>query len=296
LANLHPTIRPFAPDEVPRPLAALAWDYPAGAHVPLHRHRKSQLVYARSGVMTVGTADGSWVVPPQRAVWVPGGTDHRIRMAGAVRMRTLYLDRGAARGMPAHCCVVAVSPLLRELILRAMELEPLYPERGAEQRLVDVLLDEIGSTPIAPLHLPLPSEPRLRVVVDGLLADPTDARSLAAWARTAGASARTLARLFEREAGMSFGAWRRQARLLRSLELLGSGESVTSVALALGYAGPSAFISMFRRNLGTTPARYFEETRPPPGAAGQGADSRVGRRAARPREGNPRGSRAIRPG
>jgi AraC-like DNA-binding protein len=248
----------FGPDEIPRPIAGLSWDYPAGHRVPLHRHEKSQLVYARAGVMTVTTGEGSWVVPPQRAVWVPGGIVHEIAMAGEVQMRTLYLDRATAKALPTHCCVVSVSPLLRELILRASRLEPLYPERGAEQRMIDVLLDEIESTPIAPLHLPLPREERIRVVVDALRADPADARSLEEWARCAGASARTLARLFEREAGMSFGAWRQQVRLLRSLELLGAGSSVTNVALTLGYQGPSAFISMFRRNLGTTPGRYFE--------------------------------------
>lgn len=251
------------PDEVPRPVAGLAWDYPAGARIPRHQHRKSQLVYACTGVMTVGTREGSWVVPPQRAVWVPGGTSHEIAMSGAVQMRTIYLTAEAATHLPDRCCVVSVSPLLRELILRAVELEALYPEQGREQRMIDVLLDEIEATSVAALHLPLPAEPRVRVVIDALLADPSDSRGLEDWSRSAGASARTLARLFEREAGMTFGAWRQQLRLLRSLELLGAGDSVTKVALTLGYESPSAFISMFRRNLGTTPARYFESADAP---------------------------------
>ena len=258
----NPIVRSrLGPEDVPRPVAGLAWDYPAGYRVPLHQHGKAQLVFASSGVMTVSTSDGSWVVPPQRALWVPARVDHQIVMAGAVRMRTLYLDEVASAMLPTRCGVVPVSPLLRELILRAMEFEPLYPEQGVEQRLVAVLLDEIRSAPIAPLHLPLPSEARMRVVIDTLLENPADRRGLGEWASHAGAGARTLARLFERETGMTFGAWRQQLRLLRSLERLGAGESVTTVALEVGYESPSAFISMFRRNLGTTPARYFDDPR-----------------------------------
>jgi AraC-like DNA-binding protein len=249
--------RGASPDEVSRRLASIAFDYPTGYRIPVHHHAKAQLVFASCGVMTVTTADGSWVVPPQRAVWVPGGTDHRIAMSGAVSMRTLYFSRDVSARLPARCCVMGVSPLLRELVLRAVDFEPLYDEAGREGRMVDVLLDELAAMQVAPLHLPLPADPRLRGVVDGLQADPADGRGLDAWARTVGASARTLARLFDRETGMSFGAWRQQLRLSKSLELLAQGHSVTNVALSLGYESPSAFISMFRRHLGATPGRYF---------------------------------------
>ncbi len=252
-------ITPFPPDEVPRPAAGLAWDYPSGFRIEAHAHRKAQLVYASSGVMTVRTEHGTWVVPPQRAVWVPGGVEHEILMSGRVEMRTIYLLDGAAPGLPEHCSVVSVSPLLRELLLRVVELPQPYPEHGPEARLVDVLLDELRTTPVAPLHLPRPADPRLLRVVDGLEADPADARDLGGWARSAGASPRTLARLFQRETGMSFGTWRQQLRLQRSLERLASGESVTSVALSLGYDSPSAFIAMFRRSTGETPGRYFDD-------------------------------------
>jgi AraC-like DNA-binding protein len=141
--------------------------------------------------------------------------------------------------------------------LRVVALPRPYPLGGAEERLVAVVLDEIDATPVAPLHLPRPSDPRLCRVADALLAQPDLDRGVGAWARLAGASPRTLGRLFQRETGMSFGAWRRQLRLLDALERLAAGESVTAVALSLGYAGPSAFIAMFRRQLGTTPGDYF---------------------------------------
>ena len=244
-------------DQIPRPVVGVAADFAHGSVLPSHRHRRGQLVHAASGVMTVTTRDGTWVVPPQRAVWVPPGVHHRIRMSGRVEMRTLYLADAALRGLPEQCRVVAVSPLLRELLLRVVAMPQPFPLGGAEERLVAVLLDEMRTTETAPLHLPLPADPRVCRVADALLAAPEDDRGLAAWARTAAASPRTLERLFQRETGMSFGSWRRQLRLLRALERLAAGDGVTDVALALGYESPSAFIAMFRRNLGTTPGSYF---------------------------------------
>ena len=258
----------ISPDDVARPVVGIAWDYASGDYIPRHHHRKAQLVFASEGVMTVSTDEGSWVVPPQRAVWVPGATQHEIAMSGPVKMRTLYLSPEAAARFPDHCAVVSVSALLRELIVRAVGFGPAYSDDGPEMRLVDVLLDEIFATQTAPLHLPLSDEPRTRRVMDALLASPGDARDLEAWSKVAGASARTVARLFERETGMTFGAWRTQLRLLRSLESLALGNDVTTVALSLGYESPSAFIAMFRRQLGETPGRYFDT----PGGARRGAD------------------------
>jgi AraC-like DNA-binding protein len=200
------------------------------------------------------------VVPPERAVWVPPHVPHAIRMTGAVRMRTIYFDTRALGDVPAACAVVQVSPLLRELILRVVAFEQPYARDGREARLAAVLLDELTTARAAPLHLPMPRDPRLLAITEPLGADPSDKRALAAWARVAGASSRTLARLFVSETGLSFAHWRQQARLLRALERLAAGESVTTVALELGYEGPSAFIAMFRSRLGATPGRYFLES------------------------------------
>ncbi len=239
-----------------RPVVGYVADFPSGHEIRRHRHATGQLIYAASGVMTVQTAAGRWVVPPERAVWVPPRVPHAIRMTGLVRMRTLYLDADALAGLPATCAVVQVRPLLRELILAAVALAQPYAPNGREARLVAVLLDELDAARTAPM----PRDPRLRRVTDRLLADPADRRPLAAWAQTAGASTRTLARLFQRETGLGFAHWRQQARLLRALERLAAGEPVTTVAFDLGYDGPSAFIAMFRSRLGTTPGRYFVVT------------------------------------
>jgi len=257
----HTVVRPSA--EVPRlealPQAVVAFrrDLEDGQRIAPHRHRRAQLVYASRGVMTVTTSDGAFVVPPQRAVWMPGGREHQIDARGAVAMRTVYVESDAAPGLPKQVCVLHVTPLLRELILAAVKAPQPYEPESPESRLMDVILDQIRALPAAPLSLPMPRDRRLRRITEALRADPADARGLEAWAREAGASARTLARLFRTETGMSFGAWRQQVRLLRALEKLAAGEAVTSVAFDLGYESPSAFIAMFRRNLGASPTRYF---------------------------------------
>jgi len=255
--NRQPTPTPLVPRQLSRPLEGLAAEYAPGEEIPRHQHPFAQLLYASSGVMTVTTEHGTWVVPPERAVWVPARVEHSIRMTGRVSMRTIYLSEALGPLAGSACCVVQVSALLRESILRAVEFAQQYREDGPEARVVAVIADEIRAAPTAPLHLPLPSDPRARRVADALRANPGDARTLADWARVAGASARTLERLFERETALAFAAWRQQARLLRGLEQLASGDPVTLVALDLGYETPSAFIAMFRRALGTSPGRYF---------------------------------------
>jgi len=242
---------------VPRPIAAMAKDYPDGWLQARHSHARAQLLYASSGVMTVSTPQGSWVVPPNRALWIPAAVDHEITMAGRVAMRTLYIDPTAAGGLPATCRVTAVSGLLRELILRAVEMPLLYDERGPDGRIAALIFDELQLLPILPLHLPSPADPRLARLCAAVAREPGDNRTLGQWGAEVGASARTLARLFVRETGMTFAAWRAQARLLQALSRLAGGEKVTTVALDLGYDSPSAFIAMFRRQLGVTPSRYF---------------------------------------
>ena len=245
----------------PRPVMASAADYPTDAAVPAHAHIRAQLIHATAGVMRVTADEGLWVVPPERALWVPAGTDHAIAMRGSVQMRTLYIEPGAAPGLPDRCTVVAVGPLLRALILRAIELPVDYDEAGADGRVMAVLLDELRALPTIPLHLPKGRDRRLTRVTDALERRPGDPRALEDWARETGASARTLARLFLRETGLTFGAWRQQARLLEALIGLAEGRPVTALALDLGYASPSAFIQAFKRAFGTTPSRYFRERR-----------------------------------
>jgi AraC-like DNA-binding protein len=250
------SIDPADYQDVARPVAVMAKDFPRGFSNPPHRHKRGQLICAASGVVAVRTPAGTWVVPPHRAVWVPAETEHSIRTASPLAMRTLFI-RPQVPGLPRHCCVVTVSPLLRELILRAAELPIDYDEAGPDGRVIALILDEIRASAVLPLHLPWPSDCRLQRVCAAIRGNPALPHTLAEWGRRVGASGRTLARLFRQETGMSFGAWRQQARLLEALGRLAAGEAVTNVALDLGYASPSAFTGMFRRTLGQAPTRYF---------------------------------------
>lgn len=242
---------------VARPVAAMAKDFPDGFHIAPHAHERAQLIFAARGVMTVSTGSGSWAVPPQRAVWMPGGVRHEIRMSGTVSMRTLYVRSDAAAALPPAVRVIAVSPLLRELILRACVLPVHYDEAGAEGRVIDLLLDEIAALPSIALDLKMPVDPRVERVCRSLRDEPGDCRTLDDWARGAGASGRTLARLFLKETGLSFADWRQQARLLAAMARLAAGQPITRIALDLGYDSPSAFTAMFRRALGAPPSRYL---------------------------------------
>ena len=250
-------IAPLVELQLGVPVLGLAEDHGPHEPIPPHRHDAAQLIHAASGVMKVRTEQGLWVVPPARAVWVPSFETHAIEMSGAVELRTIYLAPEFAPADLTQCCVVQVSPLLRAAILRAVEFGGEYSSSGPEANVAAVIRDEIRAARVAPLHLPMPSDPRALRVAEVFSHDPADRRARAEWARLAGASERTLERLYHAEVGMSFGRWQRQVRLLRSLELLAAGRSVTVVAIDVGFESPSAFIAMFRSATGTTPGRYF---------------------------------------
>jgi len=243
---------------VPRPVAAMPKDFRDGDTIAPHQHRRAQLIYAATGVMRVTTETGAFVVPPQRALWMPSGVEHSLRMEGVVAMRTLYIEPQAARGMPRDCAVVEVSELLRALILAAMD-EPVEYERNGRGGLIfRLILRELRAAPRLRLSIPLPRDPRLLRLCGSLLRRPDSGATLDDWAGQVGASTRTLARLFQRETGMGFAAWRTQARIVEALSLLSAGAPVARVASRLGYRSASAFGQVFRRSLGKTPRQYLE--------------------------------------
>ena len=245
-------------DSHPQSIVSFGQDLVEGQVLPFHRHQRSQFVYASEGIMAVATRSASFVIPPHRAVWIPGSIEHRIEARDAVKMRTLYFDKTREGGLPGQVQVMQVSALLRELILEAVSVGNDYSTDSAAARLMPVILDQVRSQAMAPsLVLPMPDDSRLKVIVQALIDNPADARELTDWAGQAGASVRTLVRLFPAQTGMSFREWRQQRRLLRALELLAAGESVTSIALEVGYTNTSAFIAMFHRCMGVSPTRYL---------------------------------------
>ena len=244
-------------DDPESAITTLARNYSHGYAIPLHFHDRYQLVYASRGVMTVRTGNGTWVVPPHRAVWIPTETPHTIAMSGLVAMRTLYLKPRLAKRLPRDCCVINVSPLLKELILHACTVRRLMKSVKWQMHLVAVILHQLEAVQMVPLQLPHLSDPRLIRISDALTRDPSDGRTLAELCRISGASKRSIERLFQQEIGMTFGKWRQQLRLMQGMRLLAEGAKVTHAALESGYSTPSAFISMFRKALGTTPTSYF---------------------------------------
>jgi AraC-like DNA-binding protein/mannose-6-phosphate isomerase-like protein (cupin superfamily) len=223
-----------------------------------HSHDWHQLIYAGEGVMWVHTAQGEWVVPPNRAVWVPASIEHSIEMSGRVFVQTLYLSTDVPGELPKNCCAVNVSPLLRELILHIVRKNVLDDKDPEETRLIGFLVDQLGVLPSIPLQLPLPSDERALRAVAWMRAHPDDAGSLKQMARRVSASVRTLERIFQTETGLTFCKWRQQLRLLHALRHLAAGRPVITTALEVGYDSPSAFIAAFRRHFGATPSRYFE--------------------------------------
>ena len=248
------------PDLVPRPVMAVGATTvtgPDGMELDAHHHRKAQLMYMARGVLTCEVSQGLWIVPPQCAVWIPGGTRHSVKGVGAIEVYCLFVEPASAPTLPDACCTVSVSPLLRELLLRCARFPTLYPVKGAESRLVTVLLDELAAAPVEKLHLPMPSDGGLRRIADWMTADPADRATVHEWAKRIGVSDRTLSRLVLQETGMSFGRWRQQLHIILALQWLSQGASVQSVATDLGYESASSFVIMFRKALGTSPARYM---------------------------------------
>jgi AraC-like DNA-binding protein len=239
------------------PITTLTHDYPAGHMIPLHFHDRDQLIYASRGVMTVGTGEGTWVVPTHRAVWIPAAVPHAITISGLVAMRTLYFRPKLARALPRDCCVVNVSPLLKELILHACRFHALRKTIPWQRHVIEMVIDQLETVQMLPLQLPHLSDPRAVRVADIVAANPGDHRTLIQICKAGGASKRTVERLFQEEAGMTFGKWRQQLRLMQAMRLLAEGAKVTHAALEAGYSTPSAFSCMFRKTLGTTPSWYF---------------------------------------
>lgn len=227
----------------------------ASEGVEVHRHGDHQIILAGSGVLEVITDAGTWFAPATRAIWIPAGTAHSWRSHGSLTVHMVGLpasDNPLALDMPA---VLAVSPLLRELVLdRTADPETSTPQ---SRRLHAVLLDQLRSSPLQPFRLPSPNDETLAKVCAALHRIPADARSLAGFAAEVNVSGRTLSRLFRAELGMTFPQWRTQLRLFHALKMLAADQSVTVTARECGWSSTSAFIDVFHRAFGHTPGTHL---------------------------------------
>ncbi|MFI7000724.1 AraC family transcriptional regulator [Nocardia sp. NPDC050175] len=232
---------------------------PHGYHLDPHSHTQGQLVYAASGALATATERGTWLAPANRVTWTPPRFAHSHRFYGDTDVRLLTVPVGLCGELVDHPSVFAVSPLLREALLALTDKPEARP--GAHQRLLAVIIDELADTAEQSLHLPEPGDGRLRVVTDLLHDDPGHAATLAELGRLAGASERTLSRLFHTELGMSFHRWRTTLRIHHALAHLSNGMSVTDSAITCGWSNPSSFIDAFTEVVGQTPGRYQAELR-----------------------------------
>lgn len=248
----------FNPDDVTRPVLVVGMEMVTGGlELDFHTHRKAQLFFMLRGELTCEASNALWLVPPQSALWIPGNTSHSIKGRAPLDGLALLVEPDAIATLPRDCCAVSVSPLLRELLLRAAMFPALYSLEGPEARLMTVLLDELAAAQVENLRLPMPTDARLRRLVEMMTAHPEDGSTLKDWARRIGVGERTLSRLLVHETGMSFGRWRQQLHIILALQWLTRGASVQSVAIDLGYESSSSFVTMFRKALGTSPARYI---------------------------------------
>jgi len=236
-----------------RPITILSFDLPKGGKSRSHQHAWGQFMYAISGVLFVNTESGSYIVPPNRAVWIPGGIEHNVETPSGAKVRSLLFHLEQTKALSPVCNVLEVSALLRELILEANRLAKDYDWLGKGGRLMKVIHDMIGEMESVPLHLPLPRAEKLQEITEKLLLNPADNRSIDEWGTIVGASGRTLSRLYLKEVGMPFGNWRQLFRIQAALQFLAQGESVTTVAYDVGYNSVSTFITMFRKHMGYTP-------------------------------------------
>lgn len=267
-AQTHPDGVPFSRStsshdyqHVPRPVTAMSRQYAAGDYTAPHSHVRAQLLYATQGVMRVSTGHGVWMLPPRRALLIPVGVAHEVHILSELSMRTVYIDAQVAARYGADCKVLEVSRLLRELIL-ALLAEPIeYALAGRGDWLAHLILSELAAADTVPLAIPWPRDRRLVAVCSAIMSAPGSRRSIEDWAQDAGASARTLIRLFPKETGLHYRQWLQQVHLAEAFCRLDRGEGVAAIAYALGYASPSAFSAMFRRILGRTPQHYLSEWR-----------------------------------
>lgn len=242
-----------------QPVLSHGRDFEAEAHIAPHSHPRGQLLWAAEGVLRVTTEGAIWIVPASHAVWIPGGHVHQLVTETEARTRNLYIDPSIpVRPHTPGCCMLQLTPLMRELILR-LSAAGAADDPASFTRLGYVALDEIERLDATPQNLPAGQDARLRRLIGHLLRHPDEQRQLPELSRIAGASVRTLERLFAAETGMSFRQWRSRLRLLNAIELLRQGQSSTTVAHSLSYRSASAFVAAFRQHFGSPPQRFLAQ-------------------------------------
>jgi AraC-like DNA-binding protein len=259
MTQIHPDVLTAPKWPSARRIVAYVLDLQRGGGRPQHKHDRAQFLAVTSGSIAVMAEGETFVAPPERGVWVPAHTLHETRHLASTRLRTLYIDPAACSALPDRTTVVQVSPLMRELLSAIVARPRAYEEQGSDGRLIDVLLDQIAASRALPLNLPIPASTPLRALAMRILERPMEGPDLQELSNSLHMSARTLQRQFKSETGLSLRSFRRQAKLLKAIELLSARTPVSRISDLLGFGEPSAFISMFRAAYGVTPGRYLSQ-------------------------------------
>lgn len=246
---------------LPAPVYFRYSEYGPNSHAASHQHPWGSLDYVSHGVINYDVAGQRFRSPPQYALWIPPNTEHSAYNTQPIVYRSVYLAEEHCRGLPSQPCTLMISDILKAILSDFGAREVNIPEREEDARLAQVLVDQLQQATVHRCYLPYASHPALLSVLDGMQAEPGDNRPLAQWAAKVHVSERTLARMFVRELGISFGEWRQRLRFLASIEALDSRRSVQEIAFDMGYSSASAFIAMFQRQAGCTPEHYRRQPR-----------------------------------
>jgi AraC-like DNA-binding protein len=252
------TIADWEAETGPSPIHGLGLELESGGTIEVHRHHRGQIMTAPAGVVTVRTGGRSFVVAGKKGVWVPEGAPHEVIASTEVKMRNLQISRSLAPHLPMSVSPITVSSLFGELLRSAVEGNQWFASGSREAKVLDLLVLEFSPADDLVFTVPEPRDARLRKICAALQKNPSDNKSLAEWADTAGGCTRTLERLFKKETGLTFAQWRRQIRIQDAIIRLHRGQSVTSVAYDAGYENTSSFIEMFRRVTGRTPGQFLD--------------------------------------
>ncbi|MGL5495665.1 MAG: AraC family transcriptional regulator [Aeromonas sobria] len=225
--------------------------------LPLHVHRKGQLILTLHGGVTCLAPNAYWMVPANCAAWIPAGQPHSNRVTSNAKVLFLYIEPNVP-GMPQECCTLHISAMLREMMKHFESFSQDYSSTSYSAQFAQIMLHELTLMPVERLSLPISDNAKIRLLADSLMNYPGDRSSLEIWASRLAMSKRTFERFVLKETGMTFGRWRQQLQLLVAIRLLVTGSSVQNTAYELGYDSVTAFITMFKKMLGTTPGRYLE--------------------------------------
>jgi len=245
-----------------KPILSVSLDVSQTQCADKHAHPRAQLIYSSKGTMKVVAQKSIWYVSPRQAIWVPGMYEHQVFFLNDNHIRNVFVSAERAKVLPQQFFALNIPPFMRELILKVVRMGNNYDMDGVEGRLINVLIDELGTITPTKCFLPLSDDFHLRLAINELLKNPGDTRGIEHFAGIACTSSRTLSRLFVKELGLSFSNWRKQLRLLTAVEMLDKGVPVSQISFELGYNSPSAFIEMFRKEYGIPPGKYSSDLEP----------------------------------